>query len=138
MSTPKTMTLAFRQNLVRAASRNMYDELKTLQNEAKINELNRICDVFCGPDKLFYVFLKDGKLVELGRRKYDGTREAAEAWFDRAKKHAEEGEIIPSVTTFRLTRMADNKDFTRIMASVEKERKWERSESTLPSKKQKQ
>jgi hypothetical protein len=125
MCTPQLIILAFKQGIIYAASRNMYGDLRKKKKWTSdmLIELGNSCDVFVGTynnTEKHYVFLRDGSLVELGKRKYESPSEAARNLVQRAKKKQEEGELIPDESTFVLKRMTDGVLFSQLAARIEK------------------
>jgi hypothetical protein len=111
---------AIREKLLKAASRNKYNDLKTKKewDQKSLEELGKECDLFEGcymSKKTHYVFLKDGSCVELGNKKFNGPSEAMQSFIERVKKAGPEGTKFLSDKNFTFKRISDALEFKHIL-----------------------
>lgn len=113
---------AIKTKAIRAASRNMEESLKDKKKEwteQSLADLSGFADIFeasCLEEKAYFVFLKSGKVVELGRKKYPDTIEACASFIKRVEKKLEKK--VPSANSLVLKRLSDLAELKTILKGI--------------------
>lgn len=117
--TPSELAIfSIRNRLINAASRNEYDTLKKADPESdQLDDLKKKYDVFCAKymDKeAFFVFVKDGKCMQIGARRFNDMPEAIQHFVEKTKSSLEKGVKGSSAKTCVVTNCNTKKTFSEI------------------------